>query len=81
MNRTTRRTATIKALGTDGEEYTIYEYTEFIETITHGEGRSEMAGMKELKTSDGRSVNYVGKGQYKVVQTGVLLRSDSPDAP
>lgn len=81
MNKTTRRTAIIEALGTDGEEYTIYEYTEFIENVTHSEGRSEMAGLKELRTSDGYSVNYVSKGQYKIVQTGMLLRSDSPDAP
>lgn len=79
--KTSRHTGTFEAVGTDGETYTIFEFTEYTETTTHGGGRSEMPGLKELQTSDGLSVNYVGKGQYKIVQTGMLLRSDSPDAP
>ncbi len=38
-------------------------------------------GLKELRTSDGYSVNRLGKGEYKIVQSGEILCSSSPEAP
>lgn len=38
-------------------------------------------GLKELRTPDGLHVNRLGRGEYQIVQTGVSLRSNSPDAP
>lgn len=79
--KTSRHTGTFDAIGTDGETYTLYEFTDFIDVVNFGAPRSSIPGLKELKTSDGLHVNRIEKGQYKIVQSGILLRSESPDAP
>jgi hypothetical protein len=37
--------------------------------------------LRSLQTSDGDKLKYIGKGQYQLVKSGVLLRLDDPDAP
>jgi len=37
-------------------------------------------GMIELKTESGQSVSVIAKGRYEIVQTGVMLTSDDPNA-
>ena len=41
----------------------------------------EVEGMEELKTFEGMAVNRLEKGKYQIVQTGIIVQSDSPDAP
>jgi hypothetical protein len=41
----------------------------------------EMGGDAELWTAAGELVEWLQKGKYRIVHTGVLIRSDSPQAP
>ena len=77
----TRHTGTFEAIGSDSETYTVFVYTNYINARTMTDPHAVVEGLKELRTSDGRAVNQVRKGEYKIVQTGLSLRSDSPDAP
>ena len=80
---TTRRehTNTFSATGDDGQEFTILEFTDFVE-CRDSEGYSIIPGLKSLYTSDGSSVNREGKGIYTLVGTQrIRLRSFDPDAP
>jgi hypothetical protein len=38
-------------------------------------------GWKTIQAADGRKVNRLSKGHYKVVGTGAELTSDDPNAP
>ena len=76
-----KHTGTFKALGVDGREYSIHIFSDYISVSTHQDRDATIEGLKQLRTSDGYSVNRVGKGEYKIVQTGVILRSFSPEAP
>lgn len=76
-----RNTGKFTAYGDDGQDYTIYIYTNFIDAGTLSNPRDEMEGLKELRTSDGKAVNWLSKGEYKIVVTDVILRSSDPNAP
>jgi putative component of toxin-antitoxin plasmid stabilization module len=76
-----RQTGRFTASGDDGRQYTVYIYTDVIDAGTFGDPNAVVEGLKELRTSDGMAVNHRQKGEYQVVQTGVVLRSSSPDAP
>lgn len=76
-----KHTGTFEAVGSDSETYTVFVFTNYIDVRTMTDPHAVIEGLKELRTSDGLAVNQVRKGEYKVVQTGVALRSDSPDAP
>lgn len=67
-----KRTGSFGVTGTDGRQYTVYIYADFIEGLEC---------LKELWTSDGMPVHYRKQGEYEIVQTGVVLRSSSPNAP
>ncbi len=74
-------TGTFETVGSNGERYALYEYTEYIPAGTFGDPNAMVEGLKEFRTSEGLHVNRVGKGQYKILQTGLSLHSNSPDAP
>jgi hypothetical protein len=38
-------------------------------------------GIKKIRTEDGAAVNRVQQGEYQIVMTGEILRSDDPAAP
>ena len=40
-----------------------------------------VGGGVRFRTADGMAVNRLDKGVYQIVQTGVIVRCDSPDAP
>ena len=63
-----------------GRRYTILIYTNIIKAGTF-ETLSKEEGMEELKTFEGMTVNRLEKGKYQIVQTGIIVQSDSPDAP
>ncbi|WAC08899.1 MAG: hypothetical protein OS130_06880 [Thermodesulfobacteriota bacterium] len=68
-----RQTGRFLAVGDDGRRYTVYVYTDFIET---GENQKTVVeGLKELRTSDGLTINRLKKGEYQIEQTGVILRT------
>ena len=65
----------------NGRRYTILIFTNFIKTGTFEDPIMEGEGTKELKTFEGMAVNRLEKGKYQIVQTGIIVQSDSPDAP
>ena len=65
----------------NGRRYTILIFTNFIKTGTFENPSMEVEGIKELKTFEGMAVNRLEKGKYQIVQTGIIVQSDSPDAP
>lgn len=74
-------TGTFEAVGSDGVRYMVFVYTNLINVRSQENPHDVIEGLKELRTSEGFSVNRTRKGEYQVVQTGITLRSDSPDAP
>jgi hypothetical protein len=76
-----KRTGSFSATGTDGRQYTVYIYIDFIDAGSFENPNAVAKGLKELRTSDGMHVNRRQQGEYEIVQTGVVLRSNSPTAP
>jgi hypothetical protein len=65
----------------NGRRYTIMIFTNIIKAGTFGNPSMEEEEMKELTTFEGMAVNRLEKGKYQIVQTGIIVQSDSPDAP
>ncbi len=78
---TIKQTGKFTASGSDGRAYTVYIYTNYIDTGNFIDPNAFVEGLKELRTSDGLAVNRHKKGEYEIVQTGVLLKSNSVEAP
>jgi hypothetical protein len=67
---------TFEAVGDDGQAYTVLAYS----------GQASLPGVTApealtLKTLDGKAVERLQQGRYKVKGAGVLLTSASPNAP
>jgi hypothetical protein len=60
--------------GEDGTDYTVYEYTEFVESGTLGNSPQEEAGLKELKLADGSAVNWINESEFQIISTGVKVK-------
>ncbi|MGA2619280.1 MAG: hypothetical protein ABSF26_16855 [Thermoguttaceae bacterium] len=82
MNRKfTKETAAFSARSKDGTEYTILEFTDFVEICTRG-GCEVQPEARRLRTSKGEHVNPVEKGKYRIVGlVAIDLVSDDPNAP
>ncbi len=65
----------------NGRRYTILIYTNVAKAGTLENPSMEVEGMEELKTFEGMAVNRLEKGKYQIAQTGIIIRSDSPNAP
>lgn len=76
-----RRTGMFSAVGDDSCQYTVHILTDFIDASSHDDPRAVIKGMKELRTSDGMAVDRLQKGEYKIIQTGIILHSTDPAAP
>jgi hypothetical protein len=74
-------TNTFKAFSEDGQEFTIHEYTNFIDASSFGKEKAFKPGQKELRTSKGDVVNREEKGKYLIVALDLIVTSDSPNAP
>ena len=75
-----KQTGSFRAIGNDGRQYTVYIYTDFNDAGTFEDPNAVVQGLKELRTSDGMHINRRQQGEYEIVQTGVVLRSSSPEA-
>ena len=64
-----------------GRRYTILIYTNVIKAGTLENPSMEVEGKEELTTFEGMAVNRLEKGKYQIVQTGIIVKSDSPNAP
>ena len=76
-----KRSGSFSATGNDGRQYRVYIYTDFIDAGSFEDPNAVVEGLKELRTSDGMPINRRQQGEYEIVQTGVVLRSSSPEAP
>lgn len=61
-------------VGDDGNNYTVIEYTDIIESRALSGSISRIRGMKTLMTSSGHHVNFRSDDEYEVVVTGVKLK-------
>lgn len=68
----------------DGTRHTIHEMRSEhdVGTVFAGPRKGQDA-RHDLKTDDGRWVNYVAKGVYEIVSSPLMIRvtSDDPNAP
>lgn len=64
----------------DGETVELDIYTDFIAAPTRRDPNGIVPGTKRIVGPDG-SVDRIEQGRYKVVQTGVILTSNGPEAP
>jgi hypothetical protein len=72
----TRVTGTFTATGEDGLAYTIEVVTDFI-ISDDGE---KIPGSKRFRIADGRAVNRLAKGEYRITEGGMKLSSTDPAA-
>ena len=63
-----------------GRKYILFVFTEYTEAGTSGGPSDMIEGWKEVQTSEGQEVNVVSHGVYKIVRSGVMLRSDAKNA-
>jgi len=70
-----RHTGTFFAQGDDGLNYQVHEFT--LENGSCG----EKTPLAELRTSYGSLIVRKRKGLYQIIETGVKLRYDDPNAP
>jgi hypothetical protein len=76
-----RYTRIITAHGDDGQQYSLYVYSDAAHLETRTAQCASMDGRTDLATSDGHLVRWRAKGVYEIVVTGVVLRSAEVDAP
>ena len=77
----TRHTGTFTAYSETGREYVIHIYTEYDDARTRADPYGIVAGVQTFRTPEGLAVHRRTKGEYEVTPTGIILRSDAPDAP
>ena len=79
MKKQIRKTGGFVAHGSDGKNYTVVEYTEFIGVTTIIDAVTQWSpGRKIMKLVNGEHVNPVDGGGFEVVRTGVRLsRADA----
>jgi hypothetical protein len=76
-----KRTGSFIATDYNGRQYKIYIYTDYLNAGNFQEPSVLVPGMKDLRTSDGMHVNRREKGEYEIVEMGLIIHSDSPEAP
>jgi hypothetical protein len=76
-----RKTGQFFATDEHGRRYTILIFTNIIKAGTLENPSAEAEGIEELKTFEGMAVNRLEKGKYQIVPTGIIIQSNSPDAP
>jgi len=78
MRRLTNR---FSARDAGGKVYTIFVYTTSTSSPVLNGPSMDIPGQNEFELTDGSLVYQMGEGQYEIAATGVILRSDAPDAP
>ena len=80
MVKRIRHTGSFVAVGENGAKRTIHIFTDIIDARHQKDLHAELEGLKQLRTASGDAVNRLAKGEYEVVVTGEVLRSDDPNA-
>jgi hypothetical protein len=68
-----RKTNEFRARSDDGQEYLIYEYTNFIDVGTLDKPNEFIKGLKRL-CLNGEDVNFIEEGVYEIVSSGTIVR-------
>jgi hypothetical protein len=69
-----KKTNEFKTQSPDGKTVMIYEFTEFLDAGSFKEPNARVEGLKSFHTADGMHVNFISESEYKIVETGVMLR-------
>jgi hypothetical protein len=81
MLKDIRHRSSFIAVDDNGNSHRLHVFVEIIDASTQSEPGAETEGLKQIRTEGGQSVNWLEKGRYEVVTTGMKLRSDDPLAP
>jgi hypothetical protein len=65
----------------NGTIHRLRVYQKLVDAGTQANPHAVVPGLKRIVTEKGETVNRLQKGKYQVVLTGILLYSDSPEAP
>lgn len=71
---------TFTASDESGRSYVLHAERDDVGVSTKQAPTGAGKGMGKITTEDGRSVNRVAKGEYRLLD-GTVLRSTDPDAP
>ena len=69
-----KKTNEFKTKSSDGKTVIIYEFTEFLDAGSFEKPNAIVEGLKSFLTADGKHVNFISEGEYKIVETGIILR-------
>ena len=64
------------AIDEHGNRFTVVEFQEFIENKTLTGLNPPVKGLKELRLDDGRHVNFISEGVYKIVESNTIIRRE-----
>lgn len=68
-----------KATDDAGNVYAVEVITEMI-SLPHFEGTATVPGLSRIRTTSGESLERIGKGEYRIISTGTVIRSSDPKA-
>ena len=76
-------TKTFNAISDDGQKFTIYEFTKYLNAGSFENPNKTIEGTKELRTSDNEAVNRLEKGKYEILNPfgNIKVTSNDPNAP
>ena len=77
----TRHTGSFTAVDEDNIKWTLHILTDFVDAGTFADPHKQLKGFREIRTDDGGAVTRLAKGEYQVIDTGKILRSEDPLAP
>jgi hypothetical protein len=81
MRRETNQIGTFVAREPSGKEHTLLVFAEFRYQTDLSGKESVTRGPLDIKTEEGFNVDPLGNGDYHVIQSGLMLHSDDPNAP
>jgi len=72
---------TFIATDSEGRKYPLRVYQDVLPSPTFENPNNVVRGLASIKTFDGKAVNLLEKGHYKIGTSGVDLYSSDPNAP
>lgn len=71
----------VAATGDDGRPYEVLAFRRYTYAADFdSDGDNRLPGPFEFETANGERLTVMSQGVYKVVQTGVMLTADEPEA-
>ena len=79
--RRTRLIATFTVRDRQEDVITLFRYQQYMDAGAYDNPTAERRGATHILTSDGRRVDKIGTGKYRVLGSSGILTSDDPSAP